>query len=70
MKEIKEGIKNKSEKNNFIAVLEKLSKINKNDNKNINDIYKQIENDFKQIKYFNYPIEFSNQELFLSLIHI
>ena len=106
MKEIKEGIKNKSEKNNFIELLEKLSKIIENDNKdndnmvnnnkkndnnkndnnekndnknkkskndikknlknieNIKDMYSQIENDCKQIKYFNYPIEFSNQELF------
>ena len=94
MKEIKEGIKNKSEKNNFIEVLIKLSKIIENDNKdndnkdnnkekdnkkkkskndiknnlknieNIKDMYSQIENDCKQVKYFNYPIEFSNQELF------
>ena len=38
MNKIKEGIKNKSEKNNFIELLEKLSKIDKNDNKNIKDI--------------------------------
>ena len=27
-------------------------------------MYSQIENDCKRVKYFNYPIEFSNQELF------
>ena len=73
MNEIKKGIKNNSEKNNFIELLKKLSNIVKNNNDNNNndnnkkyimDIYKQIENDFRQIKYFNYPIEFSNQELF------
>ena len=61
MNKIKKGIKIQSEKENFINFLKKLSKIQEKDFK---DLYNQVEMDVKSIKYFNYPIEFPNQELF------
>ena len=61
MNKIKKGIKIQSEKENFINFLKKLSKIQEKDFK---DLYNQVEMDVKSIKYFNYPIEFLNQELF------
>ena len=61
MNKIKKGIKIQSEKENFINFLKNLSNIKEKDFK---DLYNQIETDVKSIKYFNYPIEFPNQELF------
>ena len=61
-KKIKKNIKIKSEKENFIEYLQKLNEI-QND-ADVKEIFVQCEKEAKQIKYFNYPIEFSNQELF------
>ena len=61
MNKIKKGIKIQSEKENFINFLKNLSNIKEKDFK---DLYNQVEMDVKSIKYFNYPIEFPNQELF------
>jgi len=68
MNTIEKGVKKESEKANFISFLDKLSKVN-NKNK-VKIIYKEIENESKLIKYFNYPIEFSNQELFYYKLYV
>ena len=65
---IEKGIKEESEKEKFISFLTKLSKVNNNNKVKI--IYKEIENESKLIKYFNYPIEFSNQELFYYKLYV
>ena len=61
-KKIAPGIKEKSEKEKFILFLEKLSLI-KDDN-GIKIFYNEIDKISKSVEYFNYPIEFSNKELF------
>ena len=68
MKRIKDGIKLQSEKNNLIGFLNKLSIVNKEED--ILEIYKLTEDETKYIKYFNYPIEFTNQELFYYKIFV
>ena len=66
MKDLKEGIKQQSEKKKFINFLEKLRKVeNKED---INKIYNEACT--TQVQYFNYPIEFDNQELFYYKLYI
>ena len=62
---IEKGIKTKSERIKFIEFIDKLSKINEN---NFDSIYNQACNE--NIKFFNYPIEFSNQELFYYKLYI
>ena len=62
---IEKGIKTKSERIKFIEFIDKLSKINEN---NFDSIYIQACNE--NIKFFNYPIEFSNQELFYYKLYI
>ena len=62
---IEKGIKTKSERIKFIEFIDKLSKINEN---NFDSIYNQANNE--NIKFFNYPIEFSNQELFYYKLYI
>ena len=57
--------KTKSERIKFIEFIDKLSKINEN---NFDSIYNQACNE--NIKFFNYPIEFSNQELFYYKLYI
>ena len=53
------GYKTKGEKNNFIDYLKDLS-----NSENYQKIYKEAQNKYKNIYHFNYPIEFSNIELF------
>ena len=65
---IKKGIKTKSEKENFIDFLQKLNKVE--NNSDVENIYTQCEIDSKHIVYFNYPIEFSNQELFYYKLYV
>ena len=54
MNKIQKGLKKESEKTKFISFLKKLSLIN--DDNDIKFLYKDIGNDPKPIKYFNYPI--------------
>ena len=65
---IKSGIKLKSEKDNLINFLQELKNI-KNDI-DINNVYIRAENEYKYIKYFNYPIEFYNEELYYYKIYV
>ena len=70
----KKGIKLQSEKDILLKFLIELSNIaddNGNANENdINKIFTKVENEKKQIIYFNYPIDFSNQELYYYKIYI
>ena len=63
---LKTGIKLQSEKERFVDFLEKL--YNVENNKDIEKIYNEINS--IQIQYFNYPIEFTNQELFYYKLYI
>ena len=67
-KKIAPGIKEKSEKEKFILFLEKLSLI-KDDN-GIKIFYNEIDKISKSVEYFNYPIEFSNKELFYYKLYV
>ena len=60
---IEKGIKLQSEKDILKNFLLELSKVS-NDN-DINNIFKKAEDESKHIIYFNYPIEFSNKELYV-----
>ena len=66
MKNLKKGIKLKSEKQSLIDFLEQLDNV-----ENSGDI-KKIYDDANstQIQYFNHPIEFENQELFYYKLYI
>ena len=70
----KKGIKLQSEKDillNFLTELSNIADDNDNINENsINKIFAKVENEKKQIIYFNYPINFSNQELYFYKIFI
>lgn len=67
-KKIQKNIKTKSEKENFIEYLQKLNAIQNDADAKENFI--QCEKETKQIKYFNYPIEFLNQELFYYKLYV
>ena len=68
---IEKGIKMKSEKDNFVDLLNKLQKVDIIENKQtVEDIFSLALQESKNIKYFNYPIEFSNQELFYYKMYI
>ena len=56
--EIEKGIKKLNEKDNFINFLQQLT------NDDTNKIFSNAKKYYQGIKYFNYPIEFFNEELF------
>ena len=64
------GIKMKSEKDNFLDLLDKLQNVNIKNKQTVDDIFSLALQESKNIKYFNYPIEFSNQELFYYKMYI
>ena len=68
MKKIAPEIKKKSEKEKFIYFLKKISTIQTISD--INRLYNEIDQISKSIEYFNYPIEFSNQELFYYKLYV
>ena len=68
MKTIAPEIKKKSEKEKFIYFLKKISTIQTISD--INRLYNEIDQISKSIEYFNYPIEFSNQELFYYKLYV
>ena len=65
MKYIEENIKTISEKQNLINFLVKMTEV-----KNYDDFKSYIKNEYENIYYFNYPIEFFEEELFYYKIYI
>ena len=64
------GLKLQSGKDIIINFLTELSNIDDNNEKKINDFFTKAEDESKKIIYFNYPIEFSNKELYYYKIYI
>ena len=65
---IKKGLKLLSRKDILKNFLKELSNVENDEN--INNIYSKAEDESKKIIYFNYPIEFSNKELYYYKIYI
>ena len=70
----KKGIKLQSEKDVLLNFLAELSNIVNDDgvanDDDIDTIFAKVDRESKQIIYFNYPIEFSNKELYFYKIYI
>lgn len=65
---IKKGLKLLSRKDILKNFLKELSNVENDED--INNIYSKAEDESKKIIYFNYPIEFSNKELYYYKIYI
>ena len=65
---IKKGLKLLSRKDILKNFLKELSNVENDED--INNIYSKAEDESKKIIYFNYPIEFSNKELYFYKIYI
>ena len=70
LNKIEKGIKLKSEKDNFLDLLDKLRTVDIKNKIEVENIFALALQESKNIKYFNYPIEFSNQELFYYKMYI